>query len=201
MRTASQGTTQTSYGQLPKSVICCSLAICVALYILICPSLGFSQGIAKLSVAVSLENSQNDNYIFRIKLTNDSLEKVTIRNLDLPWIPPNEFAFVKRAYRMDKTHTLLKQFGPMADYMEVLHELEPGKSLDGNINLGDMFPFLAKDSQKFGVTIEWSCRSRKVTFTCKEGTGGKFVISKSREKKSGQKSPLSSPIPTIEQIK
>lgn len=201
MRATSEGTAQAGDGQFPKSLICRPLALCVALCILLCPSLGLSQETARLSLAVSLDSSQDDEYILRISLTNDSSEKVTVQNLDLPWIPPNEFAFVKQANRMDKAHTQLEQFGPMADYMGVLHELEPGKSLDGKINLGDMFPALIEDSQRFGVTVEWSCRSKRKFFTCKEGKGGKFVISKKQTKKNVRESSLASPPPTIQQVK
>ncbi len=179
---------------------CCSAGLCVALYILTCASLGFSQDTARLNLQVSIEN-QKKEYVLQIRLINDSPERVTIRNLDLPWIPPNEFAFVKRAYRMDKARTQVEQFGPMADYMDVFHELGPGESLDGYIKLRDMFPSLFKDAEQFGVTIEWSCRSKRLEFRCKEGEGGKFVIAKNQPRNSRKTSPIASPNSTIPRMK
>ncbi len=89
----------------------------------------------------------------------------------------------------------------MADYMDVPHELEPGKSLTGHIVLQEMFPSLANDAKQFGVTIEWDCKSKRFEFRCKEGKRGKFVIAKRRTDQGRQDTSRTSPTPTPPQTK
>jgi hypothetical protein len=91
--------------------------------------------------------------------------------------------FVNKVYRMDKAHTSLEKFGPMADYMDVPYTLDQDQLIHGAIDLNVMLPTLADDARKYGVTVEWTCRSRALLFQCREGSGGKFIIpSKSKRK-------------------
>lgn len=167
-----------------------------AFYALVLTTTVSAQEPSPLSLSASLSESGAGRYTIEIQLKNTSGHAVTIQNLDLPWIPPIEMIFVSKAYRMDKTHTSLEKFGPMADYMNVPHELESGKSLTGHIKLQDMFPSLKNAAQKFGVTIEWDCKSKRLEFRCKEGKSGKFVIAKRQTGQKRQDPPRTSPAPT-----
>jgi hypothetical protein len=172
-----------------------------AFYALVSATTAFAQEPSPLSLSASLSKTGSGLYAIEIQLKNTSDHAVTIQNLDLPWIPPNELIFVSKAYRMDRTRTSLEKFGPMADYMDVPHELEPGKSLTGHIVLQEMFPSLANDAKQFGVTIEWDCKSKRFEFRCKEGKRGKFVIAKRRTDQGRQDTSRTSPTPTPPQTK
>lgn len=150
----------------------------------------YAQEPSSLSLSASLLKKGSEQYSIEIQLKNISDQKVTIQNLDLPWIPPNEMVFVNKAYRLDKARTPLAKFGPMADYMDVPHILDPGQSIRGAIDLNLMFPTLAEEIRRFGVTVEWACRSKAVAFQCQEGSGGQFTIpSKSKCKPTAPHSP------------
>lgn len=159
--------------------------------------LAFAAEEGSLHLEVKLHSAPPNNYELQLKLTNTSSHLVTVYDTDLPWIPPNQLVFVKQAYRMNTSRTLLEKFTPMEDYARTPNQLEPGSSLLDTIDLNTMFPSLEADVKKYGVTIEWICRSKTVEFRCKEGKGGKFVVSKKQTRKSGQESSLASPTPTI----
>ncbi|HAN48313.1 MAG: hypothetical protein CCU27_03635 [Nitrospira sp. UW-LDO-02] len=150
----------------------------------------YAQEPSSLSLSVFLSKKGSERYSIEIQLKNTSDQKATVQNLDLPWIPPNEMIFVNKAYRLDKAHTPLAKFGPMADYMHVPHVLDPGQTIRGAIDLNVVFPTLAEEIRRFGVTVEWACRSKTVAFQCQEGSGGQFTIPpKSKRKSTAPHSP------------
>lgn len=170
------------------------LVFCSALFAPITMVAAKAQEPNDLSLSVSLTSKSSARYVLEIELINKSEQKVTIQNTDLPWIPPNEVIFVNQVYRMDKAHTPLEKFVPMADYMDVPHALNQDQSLRGAIDLSVMLPTLAEDVRKYGVTVEWACRSKVLLFQCREGSGGKFIIpSKSKPKKT--------PLPIVPSVK
>lgn len=154
-----------------------------------------------LLLQVKLHGSQPGKYQLQLKLTNTSQNSVTIYDTDLPWIPPNQLVLVKQAYRMNNRRSLLEKFTPMEDYARTPNQLAPGGSLADTIDLNTMFPSLESEIKKYGVIIEWVCRSKKIEFRCKEGKGGQFVIAKSETRNSGKTSSLTSPSPTIQKTK
>jgi hypothetical protein len=171
------------------------LILCIALVAPIPMTDANAQEPSDLSLSVSLMQKGNKHHLLELELVNKSVRKATIQNVDLPWIPPNEMIFVNRVYRMDKAHTQLEKFGPMADYMDVPHILDHGQSIRGEIDLNTMFPSLAEEVRRFGVTVEWVCRSKALRFQCQEGSGGQFpVLQKSKRKSTTPHSPT---VPSI----
>lgn len=161
------------------------LLLCSAFYALAVTMSVNAQETSALTLSVSLSKKGGERYVLELLLKNTSTQEVTIQNLDLPWIPPNEVILVNKAYRADKANSPLEKFGPMADYMNVPHVLSQDQSLRGEIDLSVMLPTFAEDVRKYGVTVEWTCRSKALVFQCREGSGGKFIIpSKSKHKKT-----------------
>lgn len=160
------------------------LILCSALFAPIPMTDANAQEPSDLSLSVSLTQKNNTQYLLELELVNKSATKATVQNLDLPWIPPNEMIFVNRVYRMDKAQTQLEKFGPMADYMDLPHVLNQGQSIRGAIDLNVMLPTLAEDVKKFGVTVEWVCRSKALRFQCWEGNGGQFTLPQKSKRKS-----------------
>jgi hypothetical protein len=144
----------------------------------------YAQEPSSLDLSASLSKRGSGRYAIEIQLKNSSDRTVTIQNLDLPWIPPNEMIFVNKVYRLDKAHTPLAKFGPMADYMDVPYTLDPGQVIHGSIDLNSMFPTFTEEVRRFGVTVEWACRSKALTFQCQEGSGRQFTIAAKRKQKS-----------------
>ncbi|GEM_PF-1174029 len=144
----------------------------------------YAQDPSSLDLSVSFPKRGSGRYAIGMQLKNSSDRTVTIQNLDLPWIPPNEMIFVSKVYRLDKAHTPLSKFGPMADYMNVPYTLAPGQVIQGSIDLTVMFPTFTEEVRRFGVTVEWACRSKALTFQCQEGSGGQFTIAAKRKQKS-----------------
>ena len=46
------------------------------------------------------------------------------------------------------------------------------------MNLHNMFSTLLKAVDEFGVIVVWSCKAKRLNLTCKEGSGGSFLIPK-----------------------
>ena len=114
----------------------------------------------------------------QLKLTNVSEAKVTIDELDLPWIAPNELEFLGRAYRHDTLHRELQRMGPMVDYFGRAIDIQPKQSLEGTLNLKEYFSGLEEALGQANVTVEWNCRSHTAMFVCNEGDRGSIIIPK-----------------------
>ncbi len=160
----------------------------------------FAEEAKSLLLDVALESPAGGMYQLKLRVTNTSSEPITIYDTDLPWITPNQLVFVSRAYRTNARRTLLPKFTPMEDYARISNELAPGQSLEDVIDLNIMFPTLTEITGKSNVRVEWVCRSKRLTFRCKEGRGGNFVITKHEPRSSGTvRSPH--PSPSIPQTK
>lgn len=68
----------------------------------------YAQEPSSLDLSASLSKRGSGRYAIEIQLKNSSDRTVTIQNLDLPWIPPNEMIFVNKVYRLDSTHAIGK---------------------------------------------------------------------------------------------
>jgi hypothetical protein len=119
-----------------------------------------------------------NRYVLHIKVANTSDVPVSFKNIDLPWYTPNEFVLIPRAIRLDAEKSLLAPGGPPSDYMQLTHTLAPGESLEGDVHLDSMFYSLLRDVEKYGVIIEWACKSKRLRLKCQEGVRGSFLIPK-----------------------
>jgi len=131
-----------------------------------------------LSMEVSASHPASDSYVLHVKLINTSNAPVSFENEDLPWHTPNEFVLIPRGIRLDAQGSLMAPGGPTSDYMYHTHTLAPGESLEGDVRLDSMFYSLLRDVEKYGVIIEWACKSKRLTLKCREGAGGSFLIPK-----------------------
>lgn len=173
----------------------------VAILVALASGSAHAERVSGLLLEVALQSSEPGHYEFKLKITNTSPNPITIYDTDLPWITPNQQILVKRAYRMAGRRTSLTQYVPMEDYARTPNQLAPDESLTDTIDLNIMFPSLENDAKKYGVTIEWRCRSKRLEFRCKEGKGGKFMIGKNQTTNNGQDSSHTSPSPTTQQTK
>lgn len=131
-----------------------------------------------ISMEVSLQTPHKNEYLLHIKLTNQHRTNVSVHNIDLPWIPPNEFVVVHAAHRLDAERSLMRRGGPPADYMDIIYNLQPGEVLEGDVKLHSMFPTFLNDVEKYGVIVKWRCKTKHLLLTCKQGEEGEFVIPK-----------------------
>ena len=129
-----------------------------------------------LMMEVSLLNPEADAYELHMRVMNKGQSPISIDNIYLPWIPPNDATVVRGAFRMGNNGGRLRQFLRLADYMLVTYTIMPGDALEGTLNLNAMFPSLVQDLRDYGVKIEWRCESKKYRFVCAEGEGGWIII-------------------------
>jgi hypothetical protein len=115
-----------------------------------------------------------------VKLTNTSQEVVTLDELDLPWIAPNELEFLNRAYRPDALQSELSKKGPMEDYFGRTINLQPGQSIAGALQLTRYFSGLNEALKHSDVIVEWNCRSRTRSFICNDGMRRSILLPKKR---------------------
>ena len=131
-----------------------------------------------VTMEVSAHHPAPGKYVLHVKVTNMQTIPVSILNVDLPWYTPNEFVLIPRGIRLDQEKGLMARGGPTSDYMYVTHTLAPGEFLEGDVTLHNMFSTLLKDIDEFGVIVVWSCKAKRLNLTCKEGSGGSFLIPK-----------------------
>lgn len=138
-----------------------------------------------LRLEVALHKPTADAEVrLQVKLTNATQEVVSIDELDLPWIAPNELEFLDRAYRHNTLQGELQKKGPMEDYFGRKIDIQPGQSLTGILKLQNYFSGLKEALMHSDVTVEWNCQSGTLTFVCNEGEQGRILLHK---KPSGQK--------------
>lgn len=170
--------------RISGSVAICAVAIGFTICMVVGTGFSASRKAVPLRLEAALQGPTEEGYRLRVKLTNISSELVTIDELDLPWIAPNELEFLERAYRHDATRSILGKKGPVEDYFGRKINLQPGQSLIGTLTLKHYFSGLEESLKRTDVTVEWNCRSLSTTFVCNEGERGKLLVPK---KRSGQK--------------
>ena len=184
MRIAVARPAQSGSKSIARTVVIVFAAIGFAISV---ADVGFSAPLKSvpLRLEVTLQKPTTKGEIgLQLKLTNVSEVRVTVDELDLPWVAPNELEFLERAYRSDTVQGALQMKGPMVDYFGRAMDIQPGHSLEGILNLQAYISGLERALRQSDVTVEWNCRSGTLAFICHEGERGSIIIHK---KQSAQK--------------
>ncbi len=134
---------------------------------------------ARISLAmdVFLRKPAERVYEIHVHLTNADPEPVTVNLRDLPWIPPNDAAWLA-AFRLDARHSSVQQDSFPGTFGSQGIRLVPGESVQGKLVLNQRMPTLLEDVRLFGVRLEWECSHPAFHLVCARDSQRTLLIPK-----------------------